>query len=37
MAGLNIKVGTVYECPELRSGEGQRGAWAFFKVEAKKG
>ena len=37
MAGLNVKVGTVYECPELRCGEGQRGAWAFFRVKAKKG
>lgn len=37
MAGLNVKVGAVYECPELRSGEGQRGAWAFFKIKAKKG
>lgn len=34
---INVKVGEVYECTDFRSGEGQRGAWAFFKVKAKKG
>ena len=34
---INIKVGETYECEDLRSGEGQRGKWWFFKVKAKKG
>lgn len=34
---INIKVGETYECTEFKSGEGQRGKWAFFKVKAKKG
>ena len=37
MAGLNVKVGEVYECPELRCCESGKVKWAFFKVKAKKG
>lgn len=34
---INVKVGEVYDCPDLKSGQGNRGKWAFFKVKAKKG
>ncbi len=32
-----IKVGEIYPCADMRSGEGNKGAWAFFPVRAKKG
>ena len=36
--GLNIKVGQVYDCVDLKEGNSQtHGKWAFFKVKAKKG
>lgn len=34
---VKVKVGETYECPELRSGEGAKGAWAFFRLKAAKG
>lgn len=34
---VEIKVGQVYECPDLKSGQGAHGEWAMFKVKAKKG
>lgn len=32
-----VKVGEIYPCGDMRSGEGNKGAWAFFPVRAKKG
>lgn len=34
---INIKIGAVYPATDFRSGSGAKGAWAFFKVKAKKG
>lgn len=34
---VEIKVGNTYECPDLRSGQGGKGEWAFFRLKAKKG
>lgn len=34
---VTIKVGETYPCADMRSGEGAKGAWAFFPVRAKKG
>lgn len=34
---VEIKAGNIYECPDLKSGQGQKGEWAMFKVKAKKG
>lgn len=34
---VNVKPSEVYACTDLRSGDSQRGAWAFFKVKAQKG
>jgi len=34
---ISVKVGETYECTDFRSGTGQKGAWAFFKIHAKKG
>lgn len=34
---VKLKVGEVYDCPELRSGESGKGAWAFFRLKAPKG
>ena len=34
---ISIKPNTVYECADLREGEGAKGKWLFFKVKAKKG
>lgn len=34
---IKIKAGEVYKCPDMRLGESDKGAWAFFKVKAAKG
>lgn len=34
---VEVREGQVYECPEMKSGQGQKGEWAMFKVKAKKG
>lgn len=34
---VKVKVGEIYDCPELRSGESGKGAWAFFRLKAAKG
>ena len=34
---VEVKVGQVYECPDLKTGQGQKGEWGMFRVKAKKG
>lgn len=34
---INVKLNEIYNCPDLREGEGTKGRWAFFRVKAKKG
>ena len=34
---IKVKVGEVYDCPDMRSGVSDKGEWAFFRVKAKKG
>lgn len=34
---IKVKIGEIYECPDLKEGEGAKGKWAFFRVKAKKG
>lgn len=34
---VDIKVGEVYDCPDLKTGQGAKGEWGLFRVKAKKG
>lgn len=34
---IKLKAGEVYPCPDMRRGESDKGAWAFFKLKAEKG
>ena len=34
---IEIKVGGIYECADMKHGQGQKGEWALIKVKAKRG
>lgn len=34
---VSVKLGEVYPCKDLKSGNSQKGAWALFSVKAQKG